>query len=923
MKRFAHVVLSGCLCLTGLPAFAADIVVDNGGPGFTTVGAWTASTFDAGYHGTNYLHDGSAGADSGKYATWTPTIPSAGEYLVYMRWPAAANRPSAAPVEIRHAGGLDTSKAVNQQTGGGNWVLLGQYSLAAGTANYVRIHANASGYTIADAVRFEPTQAANVALNQPASASSTDGGNVAANAVDGVIDDSSRWLSTNTAGPHTLTVDLGASSTLICAHLHTGYGGGSAVANARLQSWNGSAWVDVPGASMSGNTAVDVQMLFTNPVTTSRMRLVASDSGYVRVKELKLFASALSGCPGLGSAPPAAGTPRTDILVNLSGYDIGKPKRFTAPLMADGTPFTIHRSGQAASVYTGTISGQVGDFSDFDPAESGDYLIQAGGKESYPFAIGPNWIERVSYQLALDFMIESRCYNSVSNTCITGLAWRDSHQFSFEVSTLVQMFMSNPSAYTRMPRKYAYAFNPSYQTLGAPAADAPDIVKMIHWGVDRILKVNNTATGNHPLLKGELAAFLYAWPQMKDWISQADYERVRDYTFNNWSHAGTGNVAWYELSPAPSGNMLSVYTVMGSGKGQFPPGHSVAPNLMLYAVALREGRSDAQLYFDAAYNQAQWMISNLDWNDPAATKGQRMSEHKTMEGLAFFQKMHPAQAPAGLLAKIEDWAAVAIARSSNMWDFRRYSATQWVIPDFNEPGNVLGFPAAALAAVQVLPDAATRQRLRQIAMAQVDNGFGRNPHGRHFSYDAPREVEGVEVGWSTYLNGGNGQLMAVHGVIDGAPKEAAYPFAPNAGAGYTEGWIAFNTAWNASLAYMAQDDTTIEVFNSGFSSRPSSLTYGSFGIELKAPLNFDYAAVESATVDLVSSNGDSERIVVSEKSASSFWFRNTFALANGARNDGDGVLQVPNGGWFEVSYGAGNFRKVVRYQASGSTFNRL
>ena len=77
MKSFACLALSGLLCLTTLGASAQDIVIDNGGAGFTTAGSWTASTFDAGYHGTNYLHDGSAAADSGKSATWTPTIPGA------------------------------------------------------------------------------------------------------------------------------------------------------------------------------------------------------------------------------------------------------------------------------------------------------------------------------------------------------------------------------------------------------------------------------------------------------------------------------------------------------------------------------------------------------------------------------------------------------------------------------------------------------------------------------------------------------------------------------------------------------------------------------------------------------------------------------------------------------------------------------
>lgn len=917
-RRLACVLLG----LASFSAAADDIIIDNHDAGFSIAGAWTASTYDPGYYGVDYLHDGSAGADSAKSATWTPTIPASGDYLIYMRWPAAANRASAAPLEIRHANGLDTGKTVNQQTGGGDWVLIGQYTLSAGSANYVRIIASAPGYTIADAVRFVPTTSLNVAQGKAVTVDSTYGSYAGANAVDGVVSDDSRWLSANTAGPHTLDVDLGASYSLICAHLHTGYGDTSAVANARLQAWTGSAWSDIAGAAVSNNTATDLQLLFSNPVSASRVRLTSSDNGYVRVKELKLFNAALSGCPGLASASQGSGTPRTDILVNLSGYDLNKPKRFTAPAMADGMAFTVARAGQSTSLFSGVIEGHVGDFTAFNPAEAGEYVVQANGKTSYPFSIAPNWIERVSYQPAVDFMIGARCYLGTSNSCTTGLAWRDSHQFSFEVSTLLQQYLSNPSAYDRMPRQIAYSFNAAYQTLGAPAANAPDVVKMIHWGVDRILKVNGTSSGNHPLLKGELAAFLYAYPALKNFISQADYQRVRDYTFGNWTDAGLGNVSYYEVSPAPTGNMLQTYTVAGDGKGQFPPGHSIVPNLMMYEVALREGRADAQLYFDAAYNQAQWIISNLDWNDPSTTKGQRMSEHKTMEGLAYFLRMYPQSAPSGLRAKIEDWAAVAIARAANMWDFRRYSDSAWVIPTYNEPGNVMGFPAAALAAAQVLTDAPTVQRLRQIAYAQVDNGFGRNPLGRHFSYDAPREIEGVEVGWSTYLNGGNGQLMAVRGVLDGAPKEDAYPFNPAAAAGYTEGWIAFNTAWNASLAYMAADDTSVAVYDSGFASQPSTLAYGAIGVELKAPLNFDYAKVETGYVDLVSSNGDTERLAVSETSANGAAFRNTIVIGNGARNDGDGVLQVAPNGWFEVSYGMGVFRKTVRFQGNGAGFVR-
>jgi len=136
-------------------ATPSEIVIDNTDAGFTTDSAWSASTSTGGYVGSNYLHDGTAGADaSTRWAKWTPTVVVAGHYDIYMNWTAGSNRPSAAPLAIAYNGGTDTSKTVNQQTNGATWVLIGNYSLAAGTGNSVKIIATASGYTIADAVRL-------------------------------------------------------------------------------------------------------------------------------------------------------------------------------------------------------------------------------------------------------------------------------------------------------------------------------------------------------------------------------------------------------------------------------------------------------------------------------------------------------------------------------------------------------------------------------------------------------------------------------------------------------------------------------------------------------------------------------------------------------------------------------------------------
>jgi hypothetical protein len=136
------------------------IIVDNTDSGFTSDTAWATSTAISGYYGSNYAHDGTSGADSAKWAKWTPNIAMTGNYDVYMRWTADPNRPDAAPLEIKYNGGTDTSKTVNQTVDNGTWVKIGTYNLAAGTGNYVKISASDAGYTVADAVKFVSLSAA-------------------------------------------------------------------------------------------------------------------------------------------------------------------------------------------------------------------------------------------------------------------------------------------------------------------------------------------------------------------------------------------------------------------------------------------------------------------------------------------------------------------------------------------------------------------------------------------------------------------------------------------------------------------------------------------------------------------------------------------------------------------------------------------
>ena len=114
----------------------------------------------------------------------------------------------------------------------------------------------------------------------------------------------------------------------------------------------------------------------------------------------------------------------------------------------------------------------------------------------------------------------------------------------------------------------------------------------------------------------------------------------------------------------------------------------------------------------------------------------------------------------------------------------------------------MGFPACALAAMSVIKNDDLIKQLDKLVWSHFDNAFGRNPTGRHFSYDGPSEIEGVDLGWYSAHHGGVGLLEPVRFVFDGSPKTNHYPNHPEIGnLGWTEGWVQFNTAFNISMAY--------------------------------------------------------------------------------------------------------------------------
>ncbi|MDO4930934.1 MAG: hypothetical protein Q4E59_07360 [Bacteroidales bacterium] len=90
-------------------------------------------------------------------ATWTPRIPRAGSYAVYVSYATRPNSVSDAHYTVYHKGGR-TQFRVNQQMGGGTWVYLGTFEFDEGQQRDGRVvltnQSDYRGVVTADGVRF-------------------------------------------------------------------------------------------------------------------------------------------------------------------------------------------------------------------------------------------------------------------------------------------------------------------------------------------------------------------------------------------------------------------------------------------------------------------------------------------------------------------------------------------------------------------------------------------------------------------------------------------------------------------------------------------------------------------------------------------------------------------------------------------------
>ncbi|PGH44346.1 hypothetical protein COO58_07820 [Micromonospora sp. WMMA1996] len=131
-----------------------SVTVDNATTGgFTAGAAWGASAYSGQRYGADYRF--AAPASISDVAWFRATLPEAGDYEVAVWYPADPGYNDRTPYLVATTTG-NRPVVVDQRSGGGRWVSLGVFALAAGSGDRVGVSrwTAGSGFVVADAVRL-------------------------------------------------------------------------------------------------------------------------------------------------------------------------------------------------------------------------------------------------------------------------------------------------------------------------------------------------------------------------------------------------------------------------------------------------------------------------------------------------------------------------------------------------------------------------------------------------------------------------------------------------------------------------------------------------------------------------------------------------------------------------------------------------
>lgn len=248
------------------------------------------------------------------------------------------------------------------------------------------------GLAVANVAAADSTPVNTPLKVRSAKASSTFAGFTPAKAIDGVVSDDSRWVSQKSSVPAWLELELGGTQKLAGIHLYSGYQNTNALQKFVVQFWREGQWRDIPSAMFENNRATALAISFddTVDVTTDKLRLwiTATHQDVARVLEVMVWPTSGGNVPPLAAKSVKDGKPLQDepvplIYLNQSGFNLGKPKRFTAPTLPEGTAFVVRPAKGGEVLFAGKLDKEhIGDFSAFNPDDAREFVVVAGTRNS-------------------------------------------------------------------------------------------------------------------------------------------------------------------------------------------------------------------------------------------------------------------------------------------------------------------------------------------------------------------------------------------------------------------------------------------------------------------------------------------------------------------------------------------------------------
>ncbi|HEU4835592.1 MAG TPA: discoidin domain-containing protein, partial [Pyrinomonadaceae bacterium] len=218
----------------------------------------------------------------------------------------------------------------------GNDKVWKKFSFAAVTTTKIRVLSSASPDNYSRLTEVEawtgpsPAPRYNLALGATATASSNWSGWPPSSCVNGDrkslnAGSNGGWVDAAPANsfPDWLQVDFGANKTINEVDVFTlqdNFAGSSeptesmtftqwGLTSYQVEYWNGSSWVAISGASVSGNNKIWRKFSFS-PISTSKIRVLTSASvdGYSRITEVEAYAPQASSCQGISRLDPLNAT---------------------------------------------------------------------------------------------------------------------------------------------------------------------------------------------------------------------------------------------------------------------------------------------------------------------------------------------------------------------------------------------------------------------------------------------------------------------------------------------------------------------------------------------------------------------------------------------------------------------------------------